>query len=239
MSKWAIMLQDKIIKEFEIQEGERLIIGRGDDAGVRIDNTAISRHHAALEIQNGKPFLQDLCSLNGSLVNGNKIDFIQLNEGDEVMLGKFSLIRGAESEGKERATTSALPMDLDDATIFAPGRPKPKKEAQGAKEAKPVAPPNSFQLTVVGGTATPRSLSLSERTSIKIGKAYNSEIKTPGFLIADNQCFISMRDDGYYIIPQSGFIKTRVNGIKLKQEKKLHPGDIISIRSHQIRFEQV
>ncbi|MEN8256456.1 MAG: FHA domain-containing protein [Thermodesulfobacteriota bacterium] len=232
MSRWAIMLQDKIIKEFDIQEGERLIIGRGDDAGVRIDNTAISRHHAALEIQNGKPFLQDLCSLNGSLVNGNKIDFIQLNEGDEVMLGKFSLIRGEDSEGKQRATASSMPMDLDDATIFAPGRPKAKKEEKPAQA-------NSFQLSVVGGTATPRTLSLIDRTSIKIGKAYNSEITTPGFFIADNQCFISMREAGYYIIPQSGFIKTRVNGKKLNHEKKLHPGDIISIRGHQIRFEQV
>lgn len=94
MSKWAIMLQGKVIKQFQIHEGERLIIGRGDDANVKIDNTAISRHHAALEIQNDKPFLQDLCSLNGSMVNGNKIDFIEISEGDEVMLGKFSLVRG-------------------------------------------------------------------------------------------------------------------------------------------------
>lgn len=232
MSKWAIMLQNKVIKEFEINEGERLIIGRGDDANVRIDNTAISRHHAALELQNGKPFLQDLCSLNGSMVNGTKIDFIQLSEGDEVMLGKFSLVRGEDFTGKPRLSTSALPMDLEDATIFAPGKPKTPKETK-------VTGPKSFQLKVVGGEAKPHALSLAERTSIKIGKAPNSDITTPGFLIAANQCFINKRDDGYHLIPQSGFIKTKLNGSTLKAPKKLHPGDVISIRSHQIRFEQI
>ncbi len=232
MSKWAITLQNKLIKEFEIQEGERLIIGRGDDANVKIDNTAISRHHAALEIQNGKPFLQDLCSLNGSLVNGNKIDFIQLSEGDEIMLGKFSLVRGDDLEGKQRITTSAQPMDLDDATIFAPGRPKAKKEEK-------VVGPSTFQLKVVSGNASPSTLSLAGRTSVKIGKAANSDIVTPGFFISANQCFINMREDGYFVIPQSGFIKTKLNGQTLSSTNKLHAGDIIAIRGHQIRFEQL
>lgn len=232
MSKWAIMLQGKVIKQFEIHEGERLIIGRGDDANVKIDNTAISRHHAALEIQNNKPFLQDLCSLNGSMVNGNKIDFIELAEGDEVMLGKFSLVRGDDFDGKQRVTTSALPMDLEDATIFAPGKPKAKKEERPSG-------PTSFQLTVLGGSASPKALSLAGRTSVKIGKADNSDLITPGLFIAANQCFINMREDGYYIIPQSGFIKTKLNGSTLSATKKLHPGDIISIRGHQVRFEQL
>ncbi|MBU0681793.1 MAG: FHA domain-containing protein [Proteobacteria bacterium] len=232
MSKWAIMLQNKVIKEFEIHEGERLIIGRGDDANVRIDNTAISRHHAALEMQNGKPFLQDLCSLNGSMVNGNKIDFIQLSEGDEVMLSKFSLVRGDDFEGKQRVSTSALPMDLEDATIFAPGKPKAKKEEKTPGQ-------NVFHLKVLSGSATPSTVPLAGRTSIKIGKADNSDIITPGFFISANQCFINKREDGYHIMPQSGFIKTMLNGQVLKSPKKLHPGDIISIRSHQIRFEQI
>ncbi len=232
MSKWAITLQNKVIKAFEIHEGDRFIIGRGDDANVKIDNTAISRHHAALEIQNGKPFLQDLCSLNGSMVNGNKIDFIQLSEGDEVMLGKFSLVRGEDFAGKQRITNSSLPMDLDDATIFAPGKPKAKKDTKTTGK-------NTFHLKVLGGSATPSNLALTGRPSVKIGKAHNSDIITPGFFIAANQCFINMREDGYYIIPQSGFIKTKLNGTSLGSTKKLHPGDIISIRSHQIRFEQL
>lgn len=232
MSKWAITLQDKVIKEFEIEEGERLIIGRGDDANVKIDNTAISRHHAALEIQNGKPFLQDLCSLNGSFVNSNKIDFIQLNQGDEVKLGKFSLVYGNDFAGKKQLSSSALPMDLDDATIFAPGRSRGKKEKENAGH-------NSFHLQVLTGSAWPNTLTLAGRTSVKIGKATNSDIRTPGFFIAANQCFINMREDGYYLIPQGGFIKTKLNGVPLKTPRKLHPGDIITIRSHQIRFEKL
>lgn len=232
MSKWAIMLQDKVIREFEINEGDRLIIGRGDDADVKIDNTAISRHHAALEIQNGKPFLQDLCSLNGSLVNGNKIDFIQLTPGDEVILGKFYLVHGTDFADKHRLSTSAMPMDLDDATIFAPGKPKVKTETRTDE-------PSTYQLHILNGSAHPATLSLAGRNSVKIGKADNSDICTPGFFIAANQCFINKREDGYYILPQKSMIKTKINGHPLTSDKKLHPGDIISIRGHRIRFEKL
>ena len=116
---------------------------------------------------------------------------------------------------------------------FLPGKPKAKKEKATSTGQ------SSYQLNVLGGSARPNILSFAGRNSVKIGKAANSDIVTPGLFIAANQCFINMREDGFYIIPQSGFIKTKLNGTSLRSPEKLHPGDLISIRSHQIRFEQL
>ena len=57
MEEWTIMLQERPIKTFAIEEGGRVTIGRGAEADVVIDNTAISRVHAALELQNGVYFV--------------------------------------------------------------------------------------------------------------------------------------------------------------------------------------
>ena len=66
MAVWAIKLHDKVVKQFAIDEGERLVIGRSSEADVVVDNTAISRKHTALERRNGVYFLEDLGSLNGT-----------------------------------------------------------------------------------------------------------------------------------------------------------------------------
>lgn len=227
MKKWAIMLQGKIIKQFDVEEGQRLIIGRGDDAEIRVDNTAISRHHSAIEIQNGKPFLQDLCSLNGTLVNGKKIDFIQIFEGDDIIIGKFNLVWSSTLSGEAALSSSTTPMDIEDATIFTPGKP------QNASKAK------THQLNVTQGRCEPSVLPLAGRTSIKLGKAPNSDIFTPGFLVSGNQCYINKKDSSYFLIPQSGWRKTLINGEKVTTKVELHPGDEISIAGNTIRFELI
>lgn len=225
MNQWTIMLQDKAIKSFTIKDGERLIIGRGDDAGVRVDNPAISRHHAALEIQNGKPFLQDLCSLNGTKVNGKPIDFIQISETDTITFGKFSLVAGIPEGSRQTLSSSAAPMDLEDATIFTPG-----------KVAKPKQKKTGFALQVIGGSAFPAELDLAGRTSVKIGKDSNSDITTPGFFVGASQCYISLRDNGYHLIPQKSWTKTKVNHTVIRTAHKLEPGDEITIGKHRIKF---
>jgi hypothetical protein len=51
MDEWAIVLNDRIIKRFSIEEGQSLTIGRGQESDIVVDNTAISRQHCSLESQ--------------------------------------------------------------------------------------------------------------------------------------------------------------------------------------------
>jgi hypothetical protein len=62
-------------------------IGRGADNDVILDDGQVSRHHCQLRLQHGAYSLADLGSLNGSYVNGQRVDSIALGPGDVIQLG--------------------------------------------------------------------------------------------------------------------------------------------------------
>jgi hypothetical protein len=72
-------------------EGERMSIGRRPDSEVFLDDVTVSRDHALLIHRNGHWYLDDCGSLNGTYVNRSRIESHQLEEGDEVQVGKYKL----------------------------------------------------------------------------------------------------------------------------------------------------
>ncbi len=81
------------------QEGKNLeylivktqtIIGRGLGADIIIEDITISRMHAKIIMQNGKFYLKDLDSRNGTFLNKNKISFAEIVNGDVVTFGTYS-----------------------------------------------------------------------------------------------------------------------------------------------------
>jgi two-component system, cell cycle response regulator len=70
------------------------IVGRGDDADVLIDDTAISRHHAKLQLSSGKTFVvEDLGSKNGTFFKGQRIQRVELHEGDRFQIGSSTILK--------------------------------------------------------------------------------------------------------------------------------------------------
>ena len=70
---------------------ERTSIGRRPDSPVFLDDVTVSRDHALLIRRNDHWYLDDLGSLNGTYVNRSRIESHQLQEGDEVQIGKYKL----------------------------------------------------------------------------------------------------------------------------------------------------
>jgi len=63
------------------------IIGRAEDARIRINLPGVSRHHACLTVTGGEAVLEDLGSKNGTLVNGQRMSVPQgLTDGDEILV---------------------------------------------------------------------------------------------------------------------------------------------------------
>jgi len=78
------------------------IIGRDPTADVVIDNLGISRHHCHIEKRGPVYVVKDLESSNGTFVGGAKVAEHNLNDGDEITIGKYRLIfHYTESEGTE------------------------------------------------------------------------------------------------------------------------------------------
>ncbi len=64
-------------------------IGRSSDSDILLDDITVSRRHAALEkIEDGYR-ISDLGSLNGSYINGIRVDSSKLNNGDKIQIGKY------------------------------------------------------------------------------------------------------------------------------------------------------
>jgi len=234
-SDWTIMLNDRVITTFTTHEGSKLIIGRSPDADVVIDNTAISRHHSSIELRDGRHYLADMKSTNGTTVNGKKITSkIPVTEKDIIFVGKFRLIQAAADE-QHASSSYATAMDIDDeATVFVSS---PRQQV-AAQPSQPKSPSTNeiYRLTVLEGSATPTMLSLDGKSSIKLGKDPSCDMIIPGWLVGKTQCYVVSKKDRYYIVPQRSWTNTRLNDVIIKEERLLRKGDMIQIKSVKIRF---
>ena len=71
-------------------EGETTI-GRSPDCGIFLDDVTVSRKHAVLVKRDGGFFIEDQGSLNGTFVNRKRVESGQLEDGDELQIGKYRL----------------------------------------------------------------------------------------------------------------------------------------------------
>ncbi|UGS36335.1 FHA domain-containing protein [Capillimicrobium parvum] len=72
-------------------DGDRMTIGRRPDSDIFLDDVTVSRDHALLVRRGNDLYLDDLGSLNGSYVNRRRIESHQLDDGDELQIGKYKL----------------------------------------------------------------------------------------------------------------------------------------------------
>jgi two-component system, cell cycle response regulator len=70
------------------------VIGRANNAEVRVDDDGISRVHARLRAETNRAWVEDMGSRNGTFVNGVKISVpTELREGDKIQVGRGTVIR--------------------------------------------------------------------------------------------------------------------------------------------------
>ncbi|MGC9666941.1 FhaA domain-containing protein [Planosporangium sp. 12N6] len=67
------------------------VIGRGDQANLRLPDVGISRRHARIDFDGAQVVLTDLGSTNGTMVNGQRVSAVALNPGDMIQLGTTTL----------------------------------------------------------------------------------------------------------------------------------------------------
>jgi hypothetical protein len=108
----------KIPLTFRIYQGSQLVreetltqdiikIGKLESSHLRIDDDAVSRMHAVIEVTGpGEIHVIDLGSSSGTVVNGQKVNKCQLQDGDELMLGNTRI---TVSVGEAIAAMATMP----------------------------------------------------------------------------------------------------------------------------------
>ena len=116
MSMTLVLVREgRTVDTFQFDDEDRVRVGRGEDCDVRIDNLSVSRGHCEILRKDGFHVVVDLGSSNGTYVNGKRAKETQLDSGDVITLGEFSI----NYEGRFPAKELPLPLQagLGDMTI--------------------------------------------------------------------------------------------------------------------------
>jgi hypothetical protein len=109
----SVQSHGNVIAEYSLEK-ERLKIGRGTRQDIRLKGRKTSRHHAQIVNIDGKYYLQDLNSTNGTFINKQMITWHSLTNGDNFQIDDYLLIyhesdnpkMGNISEDKESLSKS-------------------------------------------------------------------------------------------------------------------------------------
>lgn len=70
---------------------DRVVIGRGEGCEIRLAHPEVSYRHAEIYEEEGKWFIKDLGSSNGTFVDGIKVDCCEVKEGSEIVIHPYTL----------------------------------------------------------------------------------------------------------------------------------------------------
>jgi pSer/pThr/pTyr-binding forkhead associated (FHA) protein len=241
MARLVLHLDGQTLAEYNMSK-ERYTVGRLPDNDIRIDNPAVSGHHALVINILNDSFLEDLNSTNGTYVNGKIIKKHALQHGDVITVGHHAL-RFVDSETDES-------QDEFQKTMVINPREAASLVAGAAQKAASIAPPagNSpaaaaspasiapaftngtlprAKLQVLSGQFAGRELDLV-KTLTTLGR--------PGVQVAA----ITRRSDGFYIVHvESGKEGDYplVNGAPIgPQARRLHDNDVVQLAGVKMGF---
>lgn len=107
-------------------------VGRGADQDLVLADIAVSRRHFTVHAENGRYRMRDLGSGNGTLVNGQRLDTVILNDGDQIECGN-TLMRF------DHAAARAMPPMHQSAPSYSPAPPPYAAPAAAPAYSAPMA----------------------------------------------------------------------------------------------------
>jgi pSer/pThr/pTyr-binding forkhead associated (FHA) protein len=212
-----------------------LKIGRTSDNDIAIDNLAVSRLHAVLEEDKGNFYVRDCDSLNGTLLNGRKVGRARLEDGDEVSIGKHTIVfRRQGGQAVPAAETiqgfdQTMVINRDTAALAAPAPdpgPEPAHSPQSGNG------PRLIMRTEWGD----RVIEIDKDTLV-IGKDEGADIAIDGAFVARHHAEIVRSEDRFIIRHVAGLRKVTVGG-KSVREAELADNDEIKIAREAFIFQE-
>ncbi|MBW1710845.1 MAG: FHA domain-containing protein [Deltaproteobacteria bacterium] len=230
MARLILSLRGRELDKFLLGQG-KAVIGRSPDCDISIDNSAISRKHASIEFKDGDYFLTDLESSNGTFLNGDKIEGLQLlKPGDNIGIAKFTLTF-QETPQAEVQKLMGDDANLEATVVVDAEKMVESFAAPGNAATSTVSGPR--KLVVLKGNSNIKELAF-EHDVITIGKSKSCDLIIPGFWVSKVEATISHRKNNYYLNPLGGSLK--LNTQKISKETILKVGDTFAVGKAVIAF---
>ncbi|RPJ14108.1 MAG: FHA domain-containing protein [Desulfobacteraceae bacterium] len=237
MPMLTLKFKDNVIKQYDLEKGKSLSIGRREENNIVIDNLAVSGHHAKIDSVGEGFLITDLQSKNGSFVNEKFVSSHWLKHGDVITIGKHSIVF-AYKESEARPETAGPQEDMDqtmvmDTNSYKSMLAKSSPSATSPDIAKTQAKEPVGVLSYVSGGEGEVEVS---KKLFKIGKASTNDIVVSGFFVGQVAATISKRPDGYFFTYSSGTSKPKVNGVSVNESVQLKDFDVIEVGSAKMHF---
>jgi hypothetical protein len=75
-----------------VVSSDRVTIGRHPDSDFFLDDITVSRRHAEIRREGDIYTVKDVGSLNGTYLNGQRMEAAELHSGDELRVGKYVIV---------------------------------------------------------------------------------------------------------------------------------------------------
>jgi pSer/pThr/pTyr-binding forkhead associated (FHA) protein len=227
--KVTVKLGDRVIDEASILKSE-VAIGRNAENDIVLNNLAVSNFHSRIFKEGKQYFLQDLGSLNGTFVGGRKVELHELSIGEEISIGKYTLVFNEEDVAFPAAKDKSVsPLALEQTMMF--------DIRQLEERGIPVPPPGGKAgiLVVEKGNAECPEFNITT-TNASIGKGNDADFHIRGFFVPDIAARVHRTPEGYFVSPPESGKKPKLNGERLAVRVKLSEGDVITAGGVGLRF---
>ncbi|MBI2816716.1 MAG: FHA domain-containing protein [Acidobacteria bacterium] len=240
MAKVILKYEAAVLKEIPLQKAT-MTIGRTPGNDLVIDNLAVSGLHARLVLEEDHFLVEDMNSLNGTFLNGQRIRKSQLSDGDEILIGKHTLIfRGEGAIPKADSTMDRTqPIKQMDATVVL----DTKKRREFLAKATSIATEGVSQsvqekigtLTVLDGKTDQNEYILTGKLCV-IGKSDMATVKLKGWFAPKVAAIINRHEGKYTISPSDKAGAAKINAQTLTAPHDLHEGDTIEVSGIKMQF---
>ena len=131
----------------------KMVVGREPTCEICIDNLGISRQHCAFAVKGDAFIVQDMGSANGTYVNGKKVVEHYLNDGDEIVLGKYVLRFKNETQKASAPERDTSVPDTLNTYVMDGAKIQEQLAKMRAAQGTPAAAPGQPAMPPAGGTA--------------------------------------------------------------------------------------
>lgn len=219
--KLILTLDGNVIREYPVTDHD-LHIGRRHGNDIQINDQALSSRHALIFCDAKQMYIEDLESLNGTLVNGCQVKQTALKHGDIIQIGQHQLTYLCMQDSPFKPGCFIKAEHKEAAPVNTAYSPK-KDGKKG---------------TSLGGLQVIRKNCEQPEFVMELRKTHN----TIGFR-GKRMALITRGTHGYTIAAITGTQSRRsldtplLNGKKMQNyQNPLQPGDLISLAGYDIKF---
>lgn len=219
----TLILSGQAYERLTFESFTRLMIGRSHDCEIQVDNLAVSRHHAEIVNVSGVHVIR-VVGKNETFVNGSVIETHNLNDGDLISIGKFTIAyanddpwSGAGPAPDDRAMSGAAPTLIG--------------TEHGAK-----ARQESFQRVPAYLEDAKGRVEPLEQAFYLFGKWARSEFRIRSLTAPRCAAILLREDNGYRIVdvsPKRNLVKINK---ALAPDHRLSDDDKIAVGGHRFTF---